>query len=41
MIIYINCGHKQFSTVKKKSSEKMLQFEKVDSFHPKNCSKPP
>ena len=45
MIIYFNCSDKQFSTVKKKkkknSSVKMFQFEKVDSFHPKKCSKPP
>ena len=39
MIIYINCSDKQFSTVKKKSSVKMFQFEKVVGFHPKNCSK--
>ena len=29
MIIYINCSDKQFSTMKKKSSVKMFQFEKA------------
>ena len=29
MIIYINCSDKQFSPVKKNSSVKMFQFEKV------------
>ena len=35
IIIYMNCSDKQLNTVKKHSSVKMFQFEKVVSFHPK------